>query len=106
MVSNAYITNATATINVINIIGFKQLKNLYEYAQSNLNTIESNIDEHVGSTAEEQIEENYIAFNMGKIKELSKILPDFDIMLKCGLVENLAENIFIIRFLTPDFLRR
>ena len=84
---------------------FKQLKELYLYAKQHINLNESNIDEHVGASASEQFKENYIAFNLEDIVEIAKILPDFHLLLKYGIIENLAKNIFIVHFLTSDFLR-
>lgn len=84
----------------------KEIKALYEYAYSHFNRDESSIDEVFCADVNEQFEYNHIAFNLGSIKELSKTIPDFNLMLKCGLVQNMAKDIFKVNFLTANFLRK
>lgn len=91
--------------NILKRIGLKQIMNLYEYASRNLNLRESNIDEYVRATPEEQFKENYIAFNLENMKNVLLLMPDFDLLLKYGIIENLDKNIFIVHFLTYDFLK-
>lgn len=84
----------------------KQIKELYKYAKLHINIEECNLDESLTTPIEKQIEEHYLAFNLGKIKELSKIVPDFNLMLKYGFAECLAEDIFIVKMITPFLLRQ
>lgn len=83
----------------------KQIKELYKYAKLHINREECNIDESLTTPQEEQMNEHYLAFNLDKIKELSKIAPDFNLMLKYKFIECLTKDIFIVKMITPFLLK-
>ena len=84
---------------------FEELKQMYIYAEKYMDVNETNMDKVISLSGEEQIEENFIAFRINNLLELTKNIPHFNLLLRYGFITYLASDLFAIHMITPRFLR-